>query len=375
MIQAVFVFSEPLLASGSAFDTIEGNLQWKDGVAVTEGHAVFQLEKQENRYPVKLGWFWQGSGRVWASVEFSDHNSIYYVLEGTTAPAIAKTTFIDKNGVPRIIVPTMAEIPAGTVALDLLQDYCRYFGKSDVRVTKVRFGFDAAGLTEIKNVVVDTAASADGSINGGIEPLKDIYLQMEVPQGNKDRYYLVRDVEIPIQVEVRTLLDQNENGKLTVDFPKTLTITAYDKSKLSLDDENRLSMPLAMGTGYDTEKFVIMAKASGPGSLSACVQLGTKIEKIETDIACPDLNSICNNLVLADEGVYPEHKSAHKVTLKKELKNYIKIQEDVVSALHGCLVRWSLMTIRRGWLAACSKTIQGICCRSILSFRFWMKGK
>ncbi|UWG98480.1 hypothetical protein LPY66_06665 [Dehalobacter sp. DCM] len=335
LIQTVLISSEPLLAADSTFDTVEGKLQWGDGIAVTEGQAVFQLKEQENQSPVKLGWFWQGSGQVWASVEFSDRNSIYYVLEGTTAPAIDKTTFIDKNGVPRIIVPIMVEVPTGTVSLDLLQDYCRYFGKNDVRATKVRFGFDATGLTEIKNVAVDAVASGDGLVNSGdSDVLKDIYLQIEIPQGNKDRYYLVQDVEIPIQVEVRTLLDQNENGTLTISFPKTLTVTAYDQTKLSLDAENRLSMPLTMGTGYDAERFVIMAKASGSGSLSACVQLGAKTENIAAEIACPDLETIRDGLVLLDEGVYPEQKTAHKVTLKKELKNYIKIQEDVVSTLH-----------------------------------------
>ncbi|MDD2211401.1 MAG: hypothetical protein PHV56_00215 [Clostridia bacterium] len=335
VMQAVFPSSTPLLAETSIFDTVEGDLQWENGVAVTEGRAVLQLKEPEGRYPVQLGWFWQGSGQVWASVEFSDRNIIYYVLEGTKAPDISRTTFIDENGVPRIIVPTMVEVATGMVSLDMLQDYGRYFGKNDISVTKVRFGFDAAGLTEIKNFAVDTYASVSGSVNGvSSELLKNIYLQIEVPQGNKDRYYLLKDIEIPIQVEVRTLLDKNENGKLTIDFPKTVTVTSYDQTKLSLDAENRLSMPLAMGSGYDTEKFVVMAKANGPGSLTAQVQLGAETEKIDTEIMCPDLDSIRNSLVLADEGVYPEQKSAHKVTLKKDLKNYIKIQEDITSTLH-----------------------------------------
>ena len=336
LLLTLSVPSAPVSAAELTFDTVEGNLKWENGVTVNEGTAVFQLPEQKDQYPVKLEWFWQGSGQVWASVQFSDRNVIYYVMEETEAPDVPRTTFIDEKGIPRIIVPTMLEVPKGEVSVNLLEDYCRYYGRKEISVEKVLFGLKAAGYTEIKNFEVEGYAQrlesgGEGSSN---KLLKDINLQIQIPQGNKGTYYLVKDIEFPIQVEVRTLLEKSEEGNLTIDFPDTVTITSYDSAKLSLDSDNRLSMPLSMGSGYATKSFTIMAKASGSGGLTAQVQLGEKTEKIETEIACPNLEMILKSLTLVDEGVYPMEHSSHKVTLKKELKNYIKVKEDIFSTLH-----------------------------------------
>lgn len=335
LMQVVFTGTVPVLAAGLTLDTVAGDLLWDKGVAVDEGSAVFQLPVQEDRYPRKLEWYWQGSGQVWASVEYSDKNQIYYVLAGTEAPAVSRTTFIDQNGVPRIVVPVLAEIPRGAVSVDLLEDYCRYYGKKEISVEKVCFGLKAAGYTEIKDLAVgEYVSQKEAASKEGSELLKNIHLQVQIPQGSKDAFYLVKDVEFPVQVEIRTLLDKSEKGNMTIAFPGTVTITSYDAAKLSLDGDNKLSMPLAVGPGYATESFVVMVKASGPGRLAAQVQLGQETEKLEKDIDCPDLESIRSSLTFLDEGVYPMEHSSHKVTLKKELKNYIKVREDIFSTLH-----------------------------------------
>lgn len=79
--------------SGASFKTIEGNLRWQDGVSIDKGHAVFQLDIQEDRFPKKLRWFWQGAGQVWARVEYADNNVIYYIMEGSEVPWVDKITF------------------------------------------------------------------------------------------------------------------------------------------------------------------------------------------------------------------------------------------------------------------------------------------
>lgn len=336
LMQAVFFSSTPVWADGLIFDAVEGDLLWDNGIAADKGNAVFQLRVQKDKYPVKLEWSWQGSGQIWASAEFSDKNVIYYVMEGTEAPDIPKTTFIDEKGVPRIIVPNMVEISHGAVSVNLLEDYCRYYGKKKITVEKVRIGLKAEGYSEIKDFAVEAYAPKykyEGEETGDL--LKDIHLQIQIPQGNKETFYLVKDVEFPVQVEVRTLLDKSEKGNITIDFPDTVTVTSYDDAKLSLDGNNVLSMPLDMGSGYVAETFVVMAKASGPGRLTAQVQLGDKTEKIEKNIDCPNLESIQNSLNLLDEGVYPMEHSSHKVTLKKELRNYIKVREDIFSTIHN----------------------------------------
>ncbi len=65
LMQVVFAGTVPVLAAGLTLDTVAGDLLWDKGVAVDEGSAVFQLPVQEDRYPRKLEWYWQGSGQVW----------------------------------------------------------------------------------------------------------------------------------------------------------------------------------------------------------------------------------------------------------------------------------------------------------------------
>lgn len=325
----------PVWASGICFNTVEGDLRWDNGISVAKGEAVFQMASQEDTCPQKLKWTWQGAGQVWASVEYDDKNIIYYVLEGTEAPKVEKTAFIDSNGVPRIIVPTMLELPRGKVAVDLWEDYRRYYGKKEIGVENICFGLNAAGNTEIKEFMIEEFAKKRSSAKeSGADLQKDIHLQVQIPQGNSDNFYFVKGVEFPLQVEVRTLLDKSQAGKITITLSQTVTITSYDAAKLKLVEDNTLLMPLTMSPGYAEESFIVMAKSSGPGKVVAEVHLGNKKEKLEKELACPDLESIKNSLCLLDEGVYPIEQSSHKVTLKKELKNYIKVREDIFSTLH-----------------------------------------
>lgn len=327
--------SNAAAASGTGFKTVEGDLRWKDGVSVAKGHAVFQLAIQEDRFPKKLKWSWQGTGQVWASVEYTDKNVIYYIMEGSEAPQVDKTTFIDQKGVPRIIVPKMLELPQGVVSVDLLEDYRRYCGKNEVAVENIRFSVTAVNHTEIKDFnILEYAQRAAIGKESQTDLQKRIQLRVQIPQGNEGNFYLIKGLEFPIEVGVRALLDNQEEGSLTVTLPETVRVTSYDSEKIKLVDDHTVLIPLTMGPGYAEESFVVLSQASGPGRVVVQAELGDKTERVKGNIACPDLESVRGSLRLLEEGVYPMQHSSHKVTLIKELKNYIKVKEDVFSTFH-----------------------------------------
>jgi hypothetical protein len=59
-------------------------------------------------------------------------------------------------------------------------------------------------------------------------------------------------------------------------------------------------------------------------------------EIVEGELACPELQFLKSNLQMLDEGVYPmQHRyESHKVVIRKELKNYLKVKEDIFSPIH-----------------------------------------
>gem|GEM_PF-2007781 len=331
--------SQPVAAAAGAgeFERVEGELEWQDGVSAERGRGVWEMVFPEGRYPQRLQWSWSGSGCIWAGVKYTDGNVIYYVPAGSAPPPAQTATFIDQNGIPRIIAPVLLELPEGTVTVDLPADYRRYCGKGEVAVESVRLGVDAAGHTEIKEFAVLAYASGKGvakSDRAGLQ--KGVYLRAQVPQGNEGRFYLVKGWESPVVVTLRALLDAKTKGDLTVSFPETVAITSFDRSKARLVDGHTLVAPLEMGPGYAEESIIVLARASGPGQAVIKARLGVHVETVTEELACPDLEFIRNNLRLLDEGVYPmQHKQdSHKVTIRKELKNYIKIKEDIFSTIH-----------------------------------------
>lgn len=331
------VRADPGLGSaGVNFETLEGNLRWEDGIAADQGHAVLQLPFPEDKVPKVLKWSWIGAGQVWAAVEYRDNNVIYYVMAGSNPPQVQRATCIDQNGVPRVMVPKMLELPQGNVAVDVLEDYRRYCGKKEAGVKSVRFGVTAAGRTEIRDFEVPEYSrirtAAGGAVPADLQ--KGTYLKVRIPQGNDGDFYLVRGLEFPVEVGIRSLSEGKAGGSLTVTLPETVNVTGYDAQKIKLVDGRTLVMPLQMGPGYAEDTLVFSAVASGPGKILVQARLNGETETLERNIACPDLEFIRNNLRLLDEGVYPFRLQSHKLTIKKELKNYIKIREDVVSSFH-----------------------------------------
>jgi len=316
------------------FQTVEGNLRWQNGISTQRGKAVFQAVFPSGKFPKEIEWSWTGSGQAWASVEYSDKNQIYYVMEGSKAPEIKRKTYIDQNGVPRVIVPKILALPQGHISIDLLRDYQDYCGSKEVDVCDLKFGIVAEGEVEIKDFAVLDYAAKKAAAKPSEEVQKEIYLKVQLPQGNDGDCYLVEGLELPVEVQVRTLLKANATGNLTVTFPETVKVTKYEPQRMILVKDHILRIPLAMGAGYAEESFIISVTGSGPGRMVLKAQLNDNTEVLERDIACPDLSSIRSNINLLDEGVYPIERQFKKVTIKKELKNYIKVREDVFSVLH-----------------------------------------
>lgn len=321
-------------ANDTGFRTVEGNLRWQNGISVERGRAVFQAVFPSGQFPKELEWFWAGSGQAWVSVEYSDKNQIYYVMEGSKVPEIQKKTYIDPNGVPRVIVPKILALPQGQVSIDLLRDYQNYFGSKEVDVCELKFGIVAEGGVEVKDFVVLDYAMKKAAVEPSGEVQKEIYLRAQLPQGNDGDCYLVEGLELPVEVQVRTLLKVNATGNLTITFPETVKVTEYDPQRMSLVKDHIVHVPLAMGAGYAEESYIISVIGSGPGRMTLKAELNDYTEVLERDIACPDLYSIQSNISLSDEGVYPIKRQFRKITIKKELKNYIKVREDVFSVLH-----------------------------------------
>lgn len=320
--------------NGISFRTVEGNLRWHNGISTQRGKAVFQAVFPSGKFPKEIEWAWIGSGQAWASVEYSDKNQIYYVMEGSEVPEIKRKTYIDQNGVPRVIVPKILLLPQGKISIDLLRDYQDYCGSKEVDVCDLKFGIVAEGEVKIKDFAVLDYAAKKAAAKPSDEVQKEIYLKVQLPQGNDGDCYLVVGLELPVEVQVRTLLKTNATGNLTVTFPETVKVTKYDPQRMILVKDHILRIPLAMGAGYAEESFIISVTPSGPGRMVLKAQLNDNTEVLERDIACPDLSSIQSNIKLLDEGVYPVKREFRKITIKKELKNYIKVREDVFSVLH-----------------------------------------
>ncbi|AEG15749.1 hypothetical protein Desku_2210 [Desulfofundulus kuznetsovii DSM 6115] len=316
------------------FQTVEGNLRWQNGISTERGRAVFQAVFPPGRFPKEIEWAWAGSGQAWVSVEYSDKNQICYVMEGSKVPEIKRKTYIDQNGVPRIIVPKILLLPQGKISIDLLRDYQDYCGSKEVDVCDLKFGIVAEGEVEIKDFAVLDYAAKKAAVKPSDEVQKEIYLRVQLPQGNDGDCYLVKGLELPVEVQVRTLLKANATGNLTITFPESVKVTKYDPQRIALVKDHILRIPLVMGAGYAEESFIISVIGSGPGRMALKAELNDDTEVLERDIACPDLSSIQSNIKLLDEGVYPVKREFRKITIKKELKNYIKVREDVFSVLH-----------------------------------------
>lgn len=320
--------------SDLTFQTVEGNLRWQGGISAERGQAVFQAVFPTGKFPRKIEWAWAGSGQAWVFVEYSDKNQICYVMEGSKVPEVKRKTYIDQNGVPRIIVPKILALPQGRVSIDLLQDYRIYCGSQEVEVCDLRVGIVAEGGVEVKDFAVLDYATKRVDAKPADEVQKEIYLKVQLPQGNDGDCYLVEGLELPVEVKVRTLLKANATGNLTIIFPETVRVTKYDPQRMTLVKGHILRIPLAMGAGYAEESFIISVIGSGPGRMALKAELNDHTEVLERDIACLDFSSIQSSINLSDVGVYPIMREFRKITIKKELKNYIKVREDVFSVLH-----------------------------------------
>jgi len=336
---SVFYSSRNLVCSSSnTFKTIEGPVSKNSEINVRNSHGIYNLNMSDKKFPREVSWTWTGKGQVWASVQYSDKNVIYYLIENSEVPQVDNITFIDFNGVPRIIVPKILKIPKGNVKLDFINAYNKYYGAKKVNVEKVSFQINGNSSANIKNFKVLKYDNETNDIeeNGTElnEQEKKLHVEVQIPQGNNKDFYMLKNKVLPIEVSVRALLDKDTNGYLNIVVPQCMKIDSYDKDKLQLMDNHTLKLSINAVKGYYEEKIIIMASIKDSGLFQVKAVLGDETKKISKNIHSISLDEIKSKIYFSEEGVYPVENDKHETIMKKELKNNIRLKQNVSDLLH-----------------------------------------
>jgi len=296
------------------FRLIEGNLKWNakiDGIK-REGHAIYEL----NASPIKAEWFWRGKD-IYVHVCYSDGNEIYYVLKGSKPPSVERKTFIDEKGVPRIVIPAVVELGDGKVFVDFISDYRKFFGDADVSVSSLTIVFDGRG--EFTNFRV-----LEWGKTKGIAKLMDkrVYIEVQIPQGNSGKEFLISDEWLPVEVTVRTMFNRSCNAILSVWLD---SIEAREKTEVNL----------CVPSGYFERVLLFHLKPiSDKGKIRVELK-AVENYSIEREVAVINKSYVREKLKIFDVGVYPIRTMEHKtITVQKNLKNYVKVKEDFYSWFH-----------------------------------------
>lgn len=325
--------------AGVRFKTMSGEVPWENnGVSVKEESGTWELVASGQRFPAELKWNWYGQGEVWAAVTYSDKNVLYYVLEGCNPPQVEGSTFIDQQGVPRIILPRITTLPEGKIRVNLLEDYHRYFGSRQITVESFKFGVAATGATWIKDFAVLQENRRDSATEESPALRKGIYLAAQIPQGNEGNCFLLQGIESPVQVKLRTWLAEDAKGSLLVRLPETMRVATWNRQKMRMTGRHTLILPLAAKAGYAEASCLFGVVADGPGEVTIEAVLGAEKKVLKRSVASFDLLAVRNGVSLLEEGVYPIQRRGHEETgqmrIRKEMKNNIRVKEDVFDKVH-----------------------------------------
>ena len=330
--------SHIIYSNSETFITIKGPVNQGERILIRNDLGIYDLNIQDEKFPSQVSWTWSGEGQVWATVQYSDRNIVYYLMGNSKSPKVENITFIDENGVPRVLVPRILRIPQGEIRLDFRNAYHKYFGEKSASVEKVQFHIISSDSVEIKDFqILKYGERVQKTKTSGLklgETNKKMYLGAQIPQGNSKDYYMVKDKVSPIEISLKGLVNEEVESYLKIQLPENLEIISFNNKKLRFTDDTTLIMPIYTGPGYYEEKIILVAKTSGSGIFKIEAKLGEDIETISKNILSISEEKIRNSLSLLDEGVYPLHFKKHEMILKKELKNNIKIKENVSDFLH-----------------------------------------
>jgi hypothetical protein len=332
LITPFYAYAEDCL-----FTNVEGEIQWNRGAYLKKESALFKYNMDSKKVPTKMRWNWQGTGEIWMYVKFSDGNIFYYIMEESKVPHIESLSYIDNSGIPRIIVPHTLELPKGNVSLDILEDYHRFCGDNRVSIKEISFNIDTTKKAEIRDFEAADFINIEDSIDEAFIPHnKKIYVNMQIPQGNEGKYYVVENKIMPMEIKLRAMQKKSQTGYFRLSIPQGLEIISYDEKKLKIED-NIINWAVNTKAGYYEESTIILVKGEKQGALKGEFHLGTEKEELFGTINCLSEEIIKNSIDIMDEGIYPIQYSTHKTTVKKDLKNFIRIKENVWDTIHKIL--------------------------------------
>jgi len=304
---------------------------------VLDGYSdSYKLSIEGQLAPSKVMWNWETEGkRAWAQVQYSDRNMIYFVMEGTQAPQAENLTFIDSKGVPQIVVPKVLTIPSGKVVLNLSDLHHKYFGARDVSVEGFKFMIDSETESDISEFVVlerNERKYDENSVDSNYMD-KKICVELQIPQGNKQKYYMLKNETLPVEVTVKALLDKKTEGQIRIQACEGFEIISYPED-LTMGNDNALTHDVNAPSGYYEKKIVVMAKSIDLGSLDVSVEFGNLEERSSIAVICKDLVDVKNGMALTEDGVYTYKTMTRGHVVNKNFKNSIRLKQNIFSAFH-----------------------------------------
>lgn len=328
----LFLSSSYALADELNFLSLEGESIKDNKIEVNKSEELYDLIINEDKFPKELSWTWEGEGQAWLSVKYSDNNIIYCLKKNSDIPQFDDIKFIDSNGVPRIIKPKILEFPQDKVNIDLIESYHKYCGAKEVNIEEIQFYVNTKEKIKIENIKINEYQKSISEIsNEDLLLLEDeIYIEAQIPQGNKQDYYLVKDMETPIQISVKSLIDKKTEGSIKIVIPDNMEVLNTTNENIVFINENTLLLPLEANAGYFEEKIILIVKSNITGKFTIETIIGENKKTVSKPIINYEIKNILDNLILIDEGVYPISNNE----IQKELKNNINIKQNISDYIH-----------------------------------------
>lgn len=290
----------------------------------------------EEKFPSEVSWNWKGQGQVWACVKYSDKNVIYYLMGDSQVPKVKNFTFIDSNGIPRVIVPKIFRVQEGKVNFNLINSYYKYYGNRVVNVESISFYVNTQDNVKIKDFKLlnykDKVSEDESIVINGEE--NKLYIGTHIPQGNTKDCYMIKNKTLPMEFSLRAVVDKDTKGYLKISFPSSINISSISNDKIRFIDKHTLKLPINAVKGYYEEKVMIMASIEQSGTFNIEAVLGNEVKKFSKNIKVIELNEVKNKINVLEEGVYPIQHGNYETTLKKELKNNIKVKQNISDGIH-----------------------------------------
>ncbi|WP_244833903.1 MptD family putative ECF transporter S component [Clostridium sp. BJN0001] len=334
--------------------TDEGEKAKDDTIDVKKGYGIYKVNMDDEKFPSKAEWRWEGDGSAYACIKYSDNNVIYYLMGDSIAPEIKKSSFIDKKGIPRVIVPKILRVNDKDVRFNFLDSYYKYFGEKAVNVESITFYVKTDDRIIIKNLKLssfkdripsDELVSLD-------EESDNIHIDINVPEGNSKDSYIIENEKTNIKITLRALITKESYGYLKIKIPNGMKIIPEKSDGFEYENDNVLKTKIHAYEGYYEKNFILSAESAVQGRLETEASLGNNVNSTFKDINCINLDDIKNNVSISDDGVYPVQSDKEKETLKKELKNNIKIKQSISDTFQSFIGRDEKYDAPAGYMCA-----------------------